>query len=254
MAKQKYWDGSQWVQIAPSMEEFNGHASDTTKHITATERNNWNSKAAGNHSHSASQVGAIPSNEKGAANGVATLDSSSKIPRSQIPEVEIDNLTIFKNENGELTAPSRTLTIYQQGETFQEWVEGYSTGVGSTDYNSDHLYIEVIGSSTKNSRRTLVLAEPLDLTHLKTINIDYELDEQTSGYGFAYLNISPNQMTDRNDYVASKYQSNEIREIISINVSGLSGLHYIKLQMEDTISSSTSYKTVLKVFDVWGEY
>lgn len=42
-------------------------------------------KAASNHSHSAADVGAIATSAKGAANGVATLDSNGLIPTSQIP-------------------------------------------------------------------------------------------------------------------------------------------------------------------------
>lgn len=36
------------------------HIADTVKHVTAAERTNWNSKAAGNHTHTAAQVGARP--------------------------------------------------------------------------------------------------------------------------------------------------------------------------------------------------
>jgi hypothetical protein len=32
MAKQKYWDGTQWVQIAPSMQEFESHKADDMPH------------------------------------------------------------------------------------------------------------------------------------------------------------------------------------------------------------------------------
>ena len=42
-------------------------------------------KAASDHSHSAADVGAIATSAKGAANGVATLDSNGRIPTSQIP-------------------------------------------------------------------------------------------------------------------------------------------------------------------------
>lgn len=32
MAKQKYWDGTKWVQVAPSMKEFTTHLADDVKH------------------------------------------------------------------------------------------------------------------------------------------------------------------------------------------------------------------------------
>lgn len=94
------------------------HIADTVKHVTADERTNWNSKAAGDHTHTAAQVGArpedwlptaaeinavptnrtvngqalsadisltaadvdsIPASEKEAAGGVPALDSTGKI-------------------------------------------------------------------------------------------------------------------------------------------------------------------------------
>ena len=38
------------------------HTGDTTTHVTAAEKSDWNSKAAGEHTHTAAQVGARPSN------------------------------------------------------------------------------------------------------------------------------------------------------------------------------------------------
>ena len=97
---------------------LDGHIADTVKHVTAAERTDWNSKASGNHTHTAAQVGArpadwlptaaeinavptnrtvngqalsadisltaadvdsIPASEKEAAGGVPALDSTGKI-------------------------------------------------------------------------------------------------------------------------------------------------------------------------------
>lgn len=62
-----------------SKSEFDTHANDSDKHITANERTDWNSKAAGVHSHSMSQVEGLLSaligktNVKGYSNGSVTL-------------------------------------------------------------------------------------------------------------------------------------------------------------------------------------
>lgn len=42
------------------------------------------------HSHSAADVGAIPTSDKGKAGGVATLGSDGKVPTSQLPEMDYD--------------------------------------------------------------------------------------------------------------------------------------------------------------------
>ena len=41
-------------------QELNTHAANHTLHVTDVERQSWNSKAAGNHTHTAQQVGALP--------------------------------------------------------------------------------------------------------------------------------------------------------------------------------------------------
>lgn len=46
------------------------------------------------HQVTAAQAGAIPTTEKGAANGVATLDANSKIPLNQIPALQSKYLSI----------------------------------------------------------------------------------------------------------------------------------------------------------------
>lgn len=45
---------------AGDSEALNAHINNNNAHVTTQEKNTWNSKAAGNHSHSASDVGAAP--------------------------------------------------------------------------------------------------------------------------------------------------------------------------------------------------
>ena len=40
------------------------HEADGVKHVTAAERTAWNAKAAGDHTHTAAQVGAVPTTRK----------------------------------------------------------------------------------------------------------------------------------------------------------------------------------------------
>lgn len=50
------------------------------------------------HGTTASDVGAIPASEKGAANGVATLDGSGKIPSTQIPASAISDTYVVNSQ------------------------------------------------------------------------------------------------------------------------------------------------------------
>jgi len=114
------------AQAKAESDALDEHVGDDTSHLTAAERSAWNGKAEGNHSHtaadvgavptsrkvngkalsadislsaadvsarpstwtpSATDVGAIPASQKGAANGVSTLDASSLLSSSQIPVI-----------------------------------------------------------------------------------------------------------------------------------------------------------------------
>lgn len=77
-----------------SKAEFDAHANDSTKHITAEDRNRWDAKetpegaqAKANQAEQNAKNYAIPKSMKGAANGVAELDSNRKIPLSQLPDL-----------------------------------------------------------------------------------------------------------------------------------------------------------------------
>ena len=43
---------------------LSGHTGDNVRHLTAAERTAWNAKAAGDHTHTATQVGAVPTTRK----------------------------------------------------------------------------------------------------------------------------------------------------------------------------------------------
>lgn len=73
------------------------HKNDESIHVTAEEKAEWSGKAAGTHASqhavggsdpiTPESIGAIPATEKGQADGVASLDSSGKVPSGQLPEI-----------------------------------------------------------------------------------------------------------------------------------------------------------------------
>lgn len=54
------------------------------------------------HAVTAVQVGAIPTAEKGAANGVATLGADSKVPAAQLPAIAITDVFVVNSEAAQL--------------------------------------------------------------------------------------------------------------------------------------------------------
>lgn len=71
--------------------------------------------------YTASEVGAIPATEKGAANGVATLDSTGKIPSSQLP-ASVDDIINGYLYNGKWYADSEH-TIEIAGQSNKIYVD-----------------------------------------------------------------------------------------------------------------------------------
>ncbi len=66
------------------------------------------------HNVTPAQIGAIPTTEKGAANGVATLDAGSKIPVAQIPAVALPEVHVVAD-----TAARLALTVQEGDEAIQ---------------------------------------------------------------------------------------------------------------------------------------
>lgn len=95
-----------------------GHTGNTTIHITSTERTNWN--AAKTHADSAHNY--IPTSQKGAASGVATLDTNGKVPTSQLPSYVDDVLEYSAKssfpttgETGKIYVDTATNKTYRWG-------------------------------------------------------------------------------------------------------------------------------------------
>lgn len=120
----------QWAQGAfvPNSRKINGKA--LTSDVTL----------------SATDVSAIPASQKGAASGVAELDSSGKVPSAQLPSyvddvLEYDNRTSFPQtgETGKIYIAKDTNKTYRwSGTTYAEIAAGLALGeTSSTAYRGD---------------------------------------------------------------------------------------------------------------------
>jgi len=91
------------AQTKAESDALDEHVGDDTAHLTAAERSAWNGKAEGNHSHTAADVGAIPTGQKGVASGVATLGTDAKIPAAQLPAMNYIPTSQKASANGVAT-------------------------------------------------------------------------------------------------------------------------------------------------------
>lgn len=147
-----------------ALKEVPGHIGNSDIHVTAEQKTAWNGKAAGTHAsqHGANgsdpvtpdAIGAIATTAKGTAGGVASLDTSGKVPSSQLPEIS--------------SVKTYTATI---GTT---WTENSNTGVktqtvaisgvkATNTATVDHAYM---GAGTSDDYAAFVEAENQYLTYI----------------------------------------------------------------------------------------
>ena len=95
-------------------------------------------KASSKPAYTASEVGAIPTSAKGAASGVATLDSTGKVPSSQLPSyvddvLEYDTKSAFPTtgEAGKIYVDKSTDTTWRWSGTTYTQIKG-DLAIGTT--------------------------------------------------------------------------------------------------------------------------
>ena len=138
----------------PTTRKVNGHALSSDVTVTASDvgavptTRTVNGKAlSADISLSASDVSAIPSSQKGAASGVAELDSSGKVPTSQLPSY-VDDVLEYTNkasfpttgETGKIYVDKATnLTYRWSGTAYVEISPSLALGeTSSTAYRGDY--------------------------------------------------------------------------------------------------------------------
>ena len=130
---------------AGSSEVVMGNDTRLTDSRSASDVYSW-AKAENKPSYTASEVGAIPSTEKGANNGVAQLDATGKVPSSQLPSyvddvVEYASRNLFPStgETGKIyVAADTNLTYRWSGVDYVEISSSLALGeTSSTAYAGD---------------------------------------------------------------------------------------------------------------------
>ena len=123
-----------------SKTEFDSHNSDTTKHVTASERSSWNAKQ--------NNLGFTPENasKKSKANGYASLDANGKVPASELPSYvdDVIEATTLANlpttgETGKIYVTTNDNKTYRwSGTAYAEISASLALGTtSSTAYRGD---------------------------------------------------------------------------------------------------------------------
>ncbi|MCY9758984.1 phage tail protein [Paenibacillus alvei] len=93
--------------------DFDAHVQDTTKHVTAAERDDWNSKAAGSHKHDASDI----------ATGTMAADRLPGASVSVAGIVQLSTATSGTRTNVAATESAVKAAMDKANEAFQSGVE-----------------------------------------------------------------------------------------------------------------------------------
>ena len=147
-----------------ALKDVPGHIGNSDIHVTAEQKATWDGKAAGKHAsqHGAngsdpitpSAIGAIATTAKGTAGGVASLDTTGKVPSSQLPE--ISSVKTYTATIGTAWTEDSTTGVKTQSVAIPGVLSTHTATV-------DHAYT---GSGTSEGYAAFVEAENQYLTYI----------------------------------------------------------------------------------------
>jgi hypothetical protein len=141
------------------------------------------------------------------------------------------------------------IKYYTNGTENVTWSQGAINGTGTAAKNADHLFIQALTGD--NGYITMVTNAVVDLTNINTLNFDIEATVTGGGVNTTIAVGAGTSRTDFNFTAARSSAVSVSRQVISVDVSALTGGYYIKLQ--SSRQNQADQTSILKVFQVWGE-
>lgn len=145
------------------------------------------------------------------------------------------------------------VNYFTNGTQNVAWTTGYSTGAyGSALLLSDSMYLEAGYAGTTTNERALRTTNTVDLTSINTLYCEVAVN--TTGTSQAFSFIASTSATGS----ASTYNARTQvlagfgdTQVISLNVSGLTGNYYIRVHQRDGSTSSTTGSDAT-ITRIWG--
>lgn len=145
---------------------------------------------------------------------------------------------------------------YIEGTEYVDIVEGYTDGLGSVSKEREYLKLEVSGNDAQRGERVYVTDTAVDLTGINKVYLDYEHINESGYNASMYLIAGTNKTGSRSSYDArySKLAMAESlpRHIEWLDVSGLTGNHYLRVHVRDS-STSVAVDSEIRVYGLWTE-
>ena len=177
-------------------------STDVTGLGTMSTQNSNNINVTGGSISGTTVSGYIPTTEKGVANGVATLDSSTKVPISQIPDAVIGALNYQGTWDASTNTPTLTSSVGTKGYYYVVSVAGSTNLNGTSDwlvgdwavYNGT-IWQKVDNTDSVTSVNTLTGAVVLTTTNIAEGTNLYYTDARARASVSAGTGISYNSTT-----------------------------------------------------------
>lgn len=199
----------------------------STNDLTATLKSNYDTAYSNSHTHSNKSVldgitsakvtawdGAIPSSQKGVANGVATLGSDGKIPSNQLPSYVDDVLEYAKlssfpttGETGKIYVALDTNIVYRwSGSAYVEISSSLALGeTSSTAYRGDRGKIAYDHSQSahapSNAQANVIETVKVNGTALtpssKAVDISVPTNTNQLANGAGFITASSSAVTNK---------------------------------------------------------
>lgn len=151
---------------------------------------------------------------------------------------------------------------YWEGDEFESitggWVLGYQTASGTNTKNLDNLQMTAGVGSASLSERAYTTDIAVNLTDISKIKIEWEANiayGASSNDGVS-LNISTSKSESHGVFNARLYKQASFSKMVdSVDVSGLSGVHYVRVHAVAgaTFSGQDYAVNNLQIYKVWGE-
>ena len=239
MGRIKRYDGSSWVDVAPSAQEFDAHSDEYAQLDQDFEHHK--NKIASDTEYGHVRLSDIPHSK-----GVRVLSSDPTNP--QDGEMWLNSTTeTLKLALDDAQIPiqfSKEEIIYHDGTEYVPMVLGYTRG----DYDFRKLSSNIRlnteqGSSSATNHVALVTDTPVNLARVNSIEFDISI---SSNSGNVYFVVSTEKMDSHGTYDARISVRDSGREVYEIDTEGLTGDYYIRAHL----LSSTSSRSQLSVHSI----
>lgn len=200
-----------FAKIAAAVSALISHLADTTKHITAAERTAWNSKAAGTHKHTKSEITDFPSSMP-ASDVYAWAKAANK------PEYTADEVGAVSKNGGTMTSP---LTVEGSSPYFNLSSPSLGRLMASFLYSNGNYFI-TNRQDDNNYSGIIITTETTDLDN--ALRIIRKVSGTTKYYNiFGEHNKPAGTYTGTNSTTTQTIDTGGTGDVILVQLTGSGG-------------------------------